>query len=269
MIQSEEGADFEEKNKDRIKDVEKCFSSSVSLQSEGRKLVAKGIHLKVCRKKNKPRVFVLFDDILVYGDYVNDKSYKQPRILPLETMSIADVADTKGQVNAWQIKHPQKSFTVLSESALEKINWMVALEQTIAIKQSDLLRDGKWKKVEESPVWEPDSSVTKCKQCRKVFGALTRRHHCRKCGGVFCNACSKYKMMLPDQSNKPLRVCVACKMMDDESNEVGEKMTSGEEKDDQTSLYSDSSFDSYDDTVEAVPYVEAHIDETMVTGTQE
>jgi len=251
MLVPDEPGDFEEVNKKRIKAIEKCFNSSAPLLVEGRKLMAKGIHQKVCRKKNKPRIFVLFDDILVYGDYISDKSYKKQRILPLETMSIADVADTEDQKYAWQIKHAVKSFTVISDSDLEKINWMNALEQLIAKRQEQLMNEGKLKKVEESPVWTPDKLVTKCQHCTKNFTSVTRRHHCRKCGGVFCKACSKYTLILPEQSSKPLRVCINCKMADEESStkyieptftNTNEKIEDKEEQ--QSESDHDSSFDS-------------------------
>ena len=35
------------------------------------------------------------------------------------------------------------------------------------------------------------------------------KHHCRNCGGIFCNSCSDYTMPLPS-SAKPVRVCDAC-----------------------------------------------------------
>lgn len=36
------------------------------------------------------------------------------------------------------------------------------------------------------------------------------QHHCRKCGGVVCGPCSNKRFLLPNQSLKPLRVCLQC-----------------------------------------------------------
>eukprot|EP01134_Creolimax_fragrantissima_P005194 CFRG5194T1 len=41
-----------------------------------------------------------------------------------------------------------------------------------------------------APVWVPDSHAKECMGCSCKFTVITRRHHCRACGGVFCNNCS-------------------------------------------------------------------------------
>ena len=40
--------------------------------------------------------------------------------------------------------------------------------------------------------WIPDSEVPACLNCGKSFGFLTRRHHCRLCGGIMCDKCSEF-----------------------------------------------------------------------------
>ncbi|KAI9020766.1 hypothetical protein CLU79DRAFT_836119 [Phycomyces nitens] len=42
--------------------------------------------------------------------------------------------------------------------------------------------------------WKPNSSTMFCSQrgCSNIFGALVNRHHCRYCGGIFCDVhCSE------------------------------------------------------------------------------
>ncbi|KAF1952115.1 hypothetical protein CC80DRAFT_552548 [Byssothecium circinans] len=36
--------------------------------------------------------------------------------------------------------------------------------------------------------WQPDTSANECSasSCQQTFNWRTRRHHCRKCGGIFC-----------------------------------------------------------------------------------
>ena len=43
-----------------------------------------------------------------------------------------------------------------------------------------------------------------------IFFIVYPQHHCRKCGGVVCGACSTKRFLLPQQSSKPLRICDKC-----------------------------------------------------------
>lgn len=49
------------------------------------------------------------------------------------------------------------------------------------------------------PRWQPDAEVSECPICRRPFGFLFRRHHCRKCGRVVCNDCSPHRITIPRQ----------------------------------------------------------------------
>ena len=45
--------------------------------------------------------------------------------------------------------------------------------------------------------WIPDSRVRRCFACNVKFTTLRRKHHCRGCGRIFCNACTSYRMTIP------------------------------------------------------------------------
>jgi len=52
--------------------------------------------------------------------------------------------------------------------------------------------------------WVDSSLVNKCQNCSTSFGFLTRKHHSRSCGGVFCtNCCNKYVEIPNKFINKP------------------------------------------------------------------
>lgn len=50
-------------------------------------------------------------------------------------------------------------------------------------------RKGQKVKEEHLPYWVPDMQRQECQACGKGFGTFTRKHHCRRCGEIFCSAC--------------------------------------------------------------------------------
>lgn len=62
---------------------------------------------------------------------------------------------------------------------------------------------------EGAATWANDRLVTHCKSCNREFNITRRKHHCRNCGKIFCNACSDNTTSLPN-SSKPVRVCDEC-----------------------------------------------------------
>ncbi|KAL3691584.1 hypothetical protein R1sor_005235 [Riccia sorocarpa] len=64
---------------------------------------------------------------------------------------------------------------------------------------------------EEKQHWVPDEAVTKCNSCDTEFGAFLRRHHCRNCGDIFCDKCTRGRIALnTDEDSQPVRVCDRC-----------------------------------------------------------
>ena len=68
----------------------------------------------------------------------------------------------------------------------------------------------------------PDRLRTTCASCGVIFSMpLVRRHHCRVCQDVFCDKCSKTRVVLPfdgEEFAKPVRVCDLCHLDVDNGN---------------------------------------------------
>lgn len=75
------------------------------------------------------------------------------------------------------------------------------------------------------PTWESDGDATACRGCGRKFTFFVRKHHCRRCGRIYCDACSTHRAHLaPDElvidpgvpemllleSSGPSRICDTC-----------------------------------------------------------
>ncbi|KAH8873627.1 Lateral signaling target protein 2 like [Schistosoma japonicum] len=50
-----------------------------------------------------------------------------------------------------------------------------------------------------------------CASCNRSFNLIRRRHHCRRCGHIFCSKCCNYWQSIEGlASNKPVRICSEC-----------------------------------------------------------
>ncbi|XP_045475919.1 hepatocyte growth factor-regulated tyrosine kinase substrate [Harmonia axyridis] len=59
-----------------------------------------------------------------------------------------------------------------------------------------------------APTWVDGEA---CHRCRVQFSLITRKHHCRACGQVFCGTCTRNSTTLPKFGiEKEVRVCDSC-----------------------------------------------------------
>ncbi|KAK2493172.1 hypothetical protein MC885_004130 [Smutsia gigantea] len=197
-------------NSQRIAAVESCFGASGQpLALPGRVLLGEGVLTKECRKKAKARIFFLFNDILVYGSIVlNKRKYRSQHIIPLEEVTLEPLPETLRAKNRWMIKTAKKSFVVSAASTTERQEWISHIEECV---RRQLRATGRQPSTEHAAPWIPDKATDICMRCTQTrFSAITRRHHCRKCGFVVCADCSRERFLLPRLSPKPLRVCGLC-----------------------------------------------------------
>lgn len=63
--------------------------------------------------------------------------------------------------------------------------------------------------------WINDDLASNCIECTARFSVFIRKHHCRKCGQIFCSECSKYTGKLDSNAQFNLsgyicRLCISC-----------------------------------------------------------
>lgn len=125
-----------------------------------------------------------------------------------EDIQVEDIEDSFDVKNLWLIRTPRKSFYVAASSIEEKEGWITHIRDC----QSNLLLDSRHQLGSTfAATWIPDGSAMKCMRCFKKFTLTKRRHHCRKCGFLVCNRCSKDKVPLNNiDVQKCVRACNKC-----------------------------------------------------------
>lgn len=120
---------------------------------------------------------------------------------------LENLDDDNEMKHGWLIKTRTKSFVVFAATQSEKNEWMLHIQRCIEV----ILNDGKTPSKSFAAVWIPDGEALKCMCCQTShFSVVNRRHHCRACGIVVCNACSSKSFILEGISKKAVRVCDTC-----------------------------------------------------------
>ncbi|KAI4986017.1 hypothetical protein ZWY2020_018647 [Hordeum vulgare] len=57
--------------------------------------------------------------------------------------------------------------------------------------------------------------ASNCQGCAAQFSLFTRKHHCQRCGGLFCSSCTQQRMVLRGQGDSPVRICDPCKKLEE------------------------------------------------------
>lgn len=135
-------------------------------------------------------------------------AYQLHRTLDLKSCMIAQLEGVWIGSHGFQLMSGTKSFIVLTSNEMEQENWFSSIKTNI-----ETLNENK-DTTTIAPVWTHDSLATKCNLCSQSFSLLNRRHHCRKCGGIVCSACSEFERLLPNiDLEKPVRVCDSCEKL--------------------------------------------------------
>ncbi|KAH3764081.1 serine/threonine-protein kinase HT1 [Pelomyxa schiedti] len=176
-----------------------------SLEKES--IVHQGELTKISRRnQHHKRLFILFEKSILCGAKSKKDSKYKFKIM-FDKFRV-EVIQSAGTPNSFNLISRYKSFILQAQSADEKQCWLQLMEGVFDNVQAHVGTstnlDQAW-----SPPFLPDSESGFCSQCSKSFTLTRRRHHCRKCGKIFCTKCSSKRVLLPVQSSE-VRVCDGC-----------------------------------------------------------
>ncbi|XP_067358453.1 FYVE, RhoGEF and PH domain-containing protein 6-like isoform X1 [Channa argus] len=190
----------------------------------GRIFLKEGTLMKLSRKVMQPRMFFLFNDVLLYTTPVQSGQYKLNNKLSLAGMKVSKPSQEAYQ-NELTIESVERSFILSASSAIERDEWLKAISTAISDYTKKKISFISGKPPEEvelsdgddgaplgtkAPIWIPDPRTTMCMICTCEFSLTWRRHHCRACGKVVCHSCSSNKHRLEYLKNEMARVCDQC-----------------------------------------------------------
>lgn len=101
--------------------------------------------------------------------------------------------------------HPQRTLlTALQPGLPASANKGPPQETTMSNKQNKAKGGGGGGSVivdDSKQHWMPDKLCKHCYSCEAPFTLIRRKHHCRVCGMIFCNACSAYFVRISSQDD--------------------------------------------------------------------
>nr|XP_056703255.1 FYVE, RhoGEF and PH domain-containing protein 6 [Euleptes europaea] len=211
-------------NFQKLMQIQYSLNGHHEIVQPGRIFLKEGTLMKLSRKIMQPRMFFLFNDALLYTTPVQSGMYKLNNMLSLAGMKVRKPTHEAYQ-NELNIESVQRSFILSASSATERDEWLEAISRSIeeytkkriTFNPSRSLEEADPEKEEEdsplgskAPIWIPDTRATMCMICTSEFTLTWRRHHCRACGKIICQACSSNKHGLDYMKNHPARVCDLC-----------------------------------------------------------
>ncbi|XP_068132896.1 FYVE, RhoGEF and PH domain-containing protein 6 [Hyperolius riggenbachi] len=210
-------------NFQKLMQIQYSLNGHHEIVQPGRVFLKEGTLMKLSRKVMQPRMFFLFNDALLYTTPVQSGMYKLNNMLSLAGMTVRKPTQEAYQ-NELNIESVERSFILSASSATERDDWLEAISTAIEEYAKKKITFNPAKSQEETdpeeqgddalgakaPIWIPDGRATMCMVCTSEFTLTWRRHHCRACGKIVCQACSTNKHSLEYMKNHLARVCDHC-----------------------------------------------------------
>ncbi|XP_007576438.1 FYVE, RhoGEF and PH domain-containing protein 6-like [Poecilia formosa] len=226
-------------NFQKLVQVQCRLNGSHEIVQPGRIFIKEGVLMKLSRKVMQPRMFFLLSDVLLYTTPVQHGQFKLKNMLSLAGMKVSKPSQEAYQ-NELNIESVERSFILSASSAAERDEWLKTISSAISEYTKKKISFMSSNKPEEeylgecvdgpplgstAPIWIPDTRTTMCMICTCDFTLTWRRHHCRACGKVVCQACSSNKHCLAYLKKQSARVCDQCFDVLEHKNEISSAAT--------------------------------------------
>ncbi|RQM16591.1 hypothetical protein DD237_001252 [Peronospora effusa] len=229
-----------QENLEIVLQAQQKFSGQLSLFTADRRLLKSGKLTKMSTKRQEDVMMHLFNDILLYSGVLITGGYRVRRIVHLHSKAVGVKTELPASVQAlfnqqsrrragkdcgFVVTSREKTFVLFTETPEMQREWVEAISCAVTEAQKrkqpidgeDGDRDGNNPETCEGPadaaaLWVPDDVAGSCNICNASFRAYyRRRHHCRRCGTVVCDACSTGRAPLfVGESSRAERVCSPC-----------------------------------------------------------
>lgn len=121
--------------------------------------------------------------------------------------------------HVWPEDLSPKELQYTAQTVLDSLSSVTEVVSNISAKPTKLVSS--WIADQIAPsYWTPNSKITHCGLCEKEFEELENKHHCRSCGGGFCEDCSSNSLLIPSWGSSPVRVCDKCYEKGDDAKNV-------------------------------------------------
>lgn len=77
------------------------------------------------------------------------------------------------------------------------------------------------------PLWQEDESVKRCTKCNSEFNLILFKHHCRKCGLIFCDNCSSSRLLIPAEDLVPRPSSWVTQLTDEDNFRIPQRVCDG------------------------------------------
>ena len=235
----------------QLKRLQEEMGNDIILRDADRTFVKKATLDKLQKnKKTEPRIFFLFNDILVYAQPANFGRLTNVRVLHLSLVTVADYPSPDPGVQfCFELRSPQKSVVVSCRSDQGMREWKYSIYTNLQVvlnkrkefiaaeaakrsgesKEDDSLAD-QYRRISSfignADVELEGKSIAKCKLCLLPFSKfLKKKVKCVMCLDEVCQKCSSHKAK--DSRGKMQPMCDACHGLS--SGLVGEKQSTLQE----------------------------------------